>query len=81
MSEDNLQTAIMGLKEIQGEPGIPRNVKARIENTIKSLEGKTETKVKVNKALNELELIAEDRNVESSTRMLIFNVVSVLEVV
>jgi len=81
MNEDQLQEAIMRLKEIQEEQGVPKNVKARIVSTIQALEEKTETRVKVNKALNELELIAEDRNMESSTRMQIFNVVSVLEVI
>ena len=81
MSNEQVQTAIVRLKEIQEEPGIPKNVKARIDTTIKALEEETETRVKVNKALNELELIAEDSNMESSARMQIFNVVSVLEIV
>ena len=81
MSNEHVQTAIVRLKEIQEEPGIPKNVKARINTTIKALEEETETRVKVNKALNELELIAEDSNMESSARMQIFNVVSVLEIV
>jgi len=81
MNDEQLQEAIMRLKEIQEEQGVPKNVKMRIESTIKALEEKTETRVKVNKALNELELIADDNNMESSTRMQIFNVVSVLEII
>ena len=81
MSEQNINTAIESLKALQNELGVPKNVKARIEKTIIVLEEKTEPRVRVNKALNELELIAEDSNVESSTRTQIFNIVSVLEII
>ena len=81
MSQEHINAAVIRLKELQDESGVPKNVKASIQNTIKTLEAQTETRVKVNKALNELELIAEDTNMEATTRTQIFNVVSVLEIV
>ncbi len=81
MSEQHILAAIERLKALLDETGVPRNVRARIELTIQALETEAEPRVKVNKALNELEIIAEDLNVEPTTRTAIFNVVSVLEIV
>ena len=43
------------------------------------LNGETETQIKVSKALNELEEIADDVNLKSYTRTQVWNVVSALE--
>ena len=46
-----------------------------------ALQEKTEVSIKVSRALHELESIAEDNNMQSYTRMQIFNIVSALEMV
>ncbi len=78
---DTIQQVISALKELEQDGSTPKNVKMKIMSTLKLLSANSETSIKVSKALHELEDIAEDMNVESYTRMQIFNIVSLLEVV
>ena len=78
---DTIQQVISALKELEQDTSTPKNVKAKIVSTLRLLSDDSETSIKVSKALHELEDIAEDSNVESYTRMQIFNIVSLLEVV
>jgi len=43
------------------------------------LNGKTDLSIRINKALNELDEIADDTNIQSYTRTQIWNIVSLLE--
>jgi hypothetical protein len=78
---DQLVNVIAALQELEQDPSTPKNVKAKIQSTIKVLNEKSETSIKVSKALHELEDLTEDSNVQSYTRMQIFNIVSLLEIV
>jgi hypothetical protein len=78
---DTIQQVISALKELEQDVSTPKNVKVKVVSTLKLLNDNSETAIKVSKALHELEDIAEDSNVESHTRMQIFNIVSLLEVV
>ena len=78
---DQLQNVITALQELDQDPSTPKNVKAKLQSTIKVLNEKSELSIKVSKALNELEYITEDVNVQSYTRTQIFNIVSLLEIV
>ncbi len=78
---DTIQQVISALKELEQDTSTPKNVKVKIVSTLRLLSDDSETSIKVSKALHELEDIAEDSNVESYTRMQIFNIVSLLEVV
>ncbi len=78
---DTIQQVISALKELEQDTSTPKNVKLKISSTLKLLSDNSETSIKVSKALHELEDIAEDSNVQSYTRMQIFNIVSLLEVV
>jgi len=78
---DQLQNVILALQELEQDPSTPRNVKARLASTIKVLNEKSETSIKVSKALHELEDLTEDSNVQSYTRTQLFNIVSLLEIV
>lgn len=78
---DSIQQVIGALQELEQDPSTPKNVKLKISSTIKLLSDDDEKSIKVSKALNELEGIAEDTNVQSYTRTQIFNIVSLLEVV
>jgi uncharacterized protein (UPF0147 family) len=55
-------------------------VKGKITSTIHVLEQEGEMPIKVSRALQELEQLAEDNNMQSYTRTQIFNIVSLLEV-
>ena len=52
------------LKQLQEDPSIPKNVKNKVENTIKALQEKSERAIRISKALHELEDIAEDTNLQ-----------------
>jgi len=67
------------IEEMQEDASIPRNVKDRLAAAVKALEGKSDISIKVNKALHELEEIADDPNLQPYTRTQMWNIVSLLE--
>ncbi len=79
MSDEKLQSILDVMSELLTDSSVPKNVKARIENAMKALKEKKEIKIKVNKALDELDEIGDDVNMESYTRSQIWNLVSALE--
>ncbi len=76
---NELDAAIASLNEIHTDVTVPRNVRAKIEVIISAFKDNTEISIKVNRTLSELDEIANDVNIQSYTRMQIFNVVSLLE--
>ena len=70
---------VTSLNEIQLDATVPRNVRTKIESIIRTLNEGTELSIKVNKAMNELDEISSDVNLQSYTRTQIWNVMSVLE--
>jgi uncharacterized protein (UPF0147 family) len=58
---------------------VPRNVKSKVEQVLKILNENTEVSIRVNKALNELEEIANDSNMQTYTRTQLWNIISLLE--
>lgn len=67
------------LTGLEGDGAVPRNVKEKIKNILSFLNEDSDIKIRVNKALHELDCIADDPNLESYTRTQIWNVVSLLE--
>lgn len=67
------------LNEIKDDLTVPKNVRARIEKVIEILSEAKEMPIKISKALNELEEVADDVNLQSYTRTQIWNVISELE--
>lgn len=78
MSEE-INNIIETLQELEEDATVPKNVRLKIQNIINSLKEDTEKTIKISKALNELDEIADDVNLQSYTRTQIWNVVSVLE--
>jgi len=78
---DNLKQVIYALQELEQDSSTPKNVKSKVSSTIKALSDESETGLKISKALQELEYLSEDCNVQSYTRIQIFNIVSLLELV
>ena len=74
-----VDTVISSLNEIQSDSSVPRNVRAKIESIVNTLKEDTELSIKVNRALNGLDEIASDVNLQSYSRTQIWNVMSVLE--
>jgi len=72
-------TMINSLNEIQQDLTVPRNVRTKIEGIVNTLREDSELLIKVNRALNDLDDIASDVNLQAYTRAQIWNVMSVLE--
>lgn len=77
----NIRNAVEMLQDMLEDSSVPKNVRAKIEKTIFVLQEKEESKIKISRALHELEEISNDTNMQSDTRTQLFNVVSVLEIV
>lgn len=74
-----LDAVVSSLSEVKEDATVPRNVRAKIEYVVNTLKEDTELPIKVNKALNELDQIANDVNLQSYTRTQIWNIMSMLE--
>lgn len=77
--EKQIKQVIETLTELREDASIPKNVKLKIEGIITSLKGSSDLSIKVDKALNELDEMASDTNMQSYTRTQIWNIVSLLE--
>ena len=60
--EVDMEEIIEVLKELEEDTTVPRNVKDKIKNTIDALKEEGDLKIRVNKALHELDEIADDPN-------------------
>ena len=78
---DQLTMVIAALRELEQDNQVPKNIKTKITSTITFLEETGEMPIKVSKALQELEQLTEDNNMQAYTRTQIFNIVSLLEVI
>ncbi len=67
------------LSELKGDLTVPKNVRIKVDRVIEILKKQSDATINVSKALNELEEIADDVNLESYTRTQIWNAISILE--
>ncbi len=81
MTEENMKNIIDSLKELQEDNTVPKNVKSKIEEVIKTLKEESEVSMRVNKALNVLDELSDDTNMQAYTRTQIWNIVSALEMI
>ena len=79
MGQKAIESIEPALKELKEDATVPKNVKLKIEKAIGILRKNSEITIKVSKALNELEEVADDVNLESYTRAQVWNVISALE--
>lgn len=80
--DERVVNIISALEELQVDTTIPRNVKTKIEIVIKALKNEEEEFIiRKDKALNELDEISEDTNIQSYTRTQVWNIVSALEMI
>ena len=76
---DTLEEVVEILDQIAHDDGVPKKVKEKIELLIETLKEAGETRLKVNKCLDELDQIAEDVNLQTFIRTQIWNASSMLE--
>lgn len=77
--EEEISVIINELSELTKDVNVPKNVKDKFESTIKALKQDTDVSIKVHKALNEIDEIIDDINLQPYTRTQIWNIVSLLE--
>ena len=81
MENQRMTSIIDALQEIANETSIPRNIKERLLNIIKTLKNSDEElSLRKDKALSELDEVVEDTNLQPYTRTQIWNIVSALEI-
>ena len=78
-AKEEIINVINFLEELKEDTSIPKNIKEKIGTIIEILKDKEDVSINVNKALHEFDEIADDPNLQSYTRMQIWNVVSMLE--
>ncbi|HLC64565.1 MAG TPA: UPF0147 family protein [Candidatus Nanoarchaeia archaeon] len=78
-AEDEVKDVANTISELDTDTTVPRNVKEKLRKVSEILNKNEELKSRVNKALNEMDEIADDMNIQPYTRTQIWNIVSILE--
>lgn len=79
INSENLNEITEILNSLNEDNAVPKNIKIKIQKIVKTLKEDSELSIKINKALDELDEIADDANLQSYTRTQVWNAVSVLE--
>ena len=67
------------LQELKEDHTVPKNIKTKLQAMIDALKGDEELSLRVNKALNILDDISDDNNIQPYTRTQIWNIATRLE--
>ena len=79
MNEKALASIIDTIEDLTKDDTIPRNVKGKLNEILQSLKSSQELSIKINKALDDLDEISSDSNLQAYTRTQIWNIASLLE--
>ena len=75
-----VEDIIAVMAELSEEASVPKNVKEKVASVIATLkDDKTDQSMRVDKALEILDDVAEDSNLQSYARTQVWNIVSMLE--
>ena len=77
--DEKLKEIIEAINMLQEDSTVPRNIKEKMKLIISILNNGSDTSMKIDKALQELDEIADDTNLQAFTRTQIWNIVSMLE--
>jgi uncharacterized protein (UPF0147 family) len=77
--DEDLRPIIEAMEDFSEDNSVPKNVKTKIETIIGELKSDSDKSIKINKALQELEEISDDSNLQSFNRTQIWNIISLLE--
>ncbi len=79
---EQITNVVEVLQELLDDIAVPKNVKCKINNTITILsDSNEEVSMRINRALCELDEVADDTNMQSHTRTQVWNIVSLLEMI
>jgi uncharacterized protein len=79
MTLENIDSSIDLLVEIIEDSSVPKNIKSTCEKVKAILLNDGDEKVKIDNAIQNLDLLADNALVPTYTRMQIWNIVSLLE--
>ncbi|MBI5391303.1 UPF0147 family protein [Candidatus Woesearchaeota archaeon] len=79
MSSPTLIPVLDAINEVLEDATLPRNVKSKLEGISKVLTQGGDLSLNVDKALQELDDISDDANLQPFTRTQVWNIVSLLE--
>lgn len=78
--ENSVKDIVASISELREDATVPKNVKEKVQAVIETLnDEKAELSMRIDKALQILDDIAEDSNLQSYTRTQVWNLVSMLE--
>ena len=78
-SPEKIKEIIDTLSELQEDQSLPKNTGVKLQEVIDILNSDSESSMKVNRAFNILEGIADNTNLQSYIRTQIWNITSMLE--
>jgi uncharacterized protein (UPF0147 family) len=76
---DQINDIIEELDDLREDSSVPKNVKLKLNEITSALKENQEESIRINKALNILDEISDDNNIQSYTRTQIWNIASMLE--
>lgn len=79
--EQVIADAIEALEDLNSDNTVPKNIKTKIDDIVSALKEETELSIRLNRALNDLDEISDNSNIQPYTRTQIWNIVSILEAV
>jgi uncharacterized protein (UPF0147 family) len=74
-----MEDIIAAIREVQEETSLPRAAKTKLDDIVTILEGPGDHRLKVSKALSELEELSDGVNLPSFIRTQLWNISSLLE--
>lgn len=74
-----LNNVVSALSDLEKDSTVPKNVKDKVQKIMSVLNEDMDVPIKVDKAIQELDDMADDVNLQPYTRTQIWNVVSLLE--
>ena len=79
VTQEDLEPIFDTISELIEDSSVPKNVKTKLELVSAILKKEGELPIKINKALDELDSLAEDTNIQPYTRTQIWSLVSAME--
>jgi uncharacterized protein (UPF0147 family) len=79
MEKDTLNDIIEQLLVLKDDTSVPKNIRTKIDETLRTLQKEGEVSLRVHKALNVLAEISDDNNIQAYTRTQVWNIISLLE--
>ncbi|MDD5499523.1 MAG: UPF0147 family protein [Candidatus Nanoarchaeia archaeon] len=79
MGSENIESSIGLLDEIIDDSSVPKNIKQTCEKVKSILIGSGDEKVRIDDAVQNLDLLADNASVPTYMRMQMWNIVSLLE--